>query len=471
MSNPLILNEQQQQAFDQLIEFLELPDQAFFILKGYAGTGKTTLLQQLATYLNDKKITFSLLAPTGRAASVLIAKSGFTAKTMHSELYHFKEIDGDADPAKEKTEVADYGQMRLLFEIRKPDEDDQKVYIVDEASMIGDERNDDSSFASFGSGHLLTDFMSLVGNNKVIFSGDPCQLPPVGSSDSPALSVDFFRKLGKKVFSFEMTQILRQKQDSEVLKLATQVRKMTSVNYKTKWVKLPARNSHTIAVLPFDLMKERYIEEITQNGTGDIIAISLSNQNCHQINLQVRKKLYGNPHSSLQIGDLLMVTQNNYLVPLTNGDFVEVLQVGSSLSVKGIGFLHVTVKARLTEKPHEILLCLDPLHNGQSNLNAEQQRLLMIDFSQRMREKKLKPKSELYYSAMQKDPILNSLRANFGYAVTCHKSQGGEWEKVYFFLNKGMYVMDPPELTRWWYTGITRSRDKLFLVSEWWIGG
>lgn len=470
MNNPLVLNEQQQDAFDRLIEFLQLPDQAFFILKGYAGTGKTTLLQHLAAYLDEKKTVFSLLAPTGRAASVLSTKSGFVARTLHSELYHFKDIDGDADPGKENTKEEDYGQMRLLFEIRKPDEDIQKVYIVDEASMIGDERNDDSSFASFGSGHLLTDFLTLVGSNKVIFSGDPCQLPPVGSPDSPALSVDFFRNLGKKVFSFEMTQILRQKQDSEVLKLATRVRKMTSLQFNTKWVKLPARNSPTIAVLPFEQMKERYLEELVQNGSGNSIAISLSNLNCHQINLLVRKRLYQDPHCPLQAGDLLMVTQNNYLVPLTNGDFVEVLQVGSSLSVKGISFIHVTVKARLTGKPHEILLCLDPLHNGHANLNPEQQRLLMIDFSQRMREKKIKPKTELYYSAMQKDPILNSLRANFGYAVTCQKSQGGEWDKVYFFLNRGMYVMDPPELTRWWYTGITRSRDKLFLVSEWWIG-
>lgn len=469
MSNSLILNEQQQQAFDRLIEFLALPDQAFFILKGYAGTGKTTLLQHLSAHLQEKKTVFSLLAPTGRAAAVLSAKSGFTARTLHSELYHFQDIEGDADPTKEKTEVTDYGQMRLLFAIRKPDDEIRKVYIVDEASMIGDERSDDTSFASFGSGHLLSDLITLVGSNKVIFSGDPCQLPPVGSSDSPALSVEFFKNLGKNVFTFEMTQILRQKQDSEVLKLATQVRRMT-ITYKTKWVKLPARSSAAISVLPFDQMKEQYIEELAQNGTGDTIAISLSNQNCHQINLQVRKKLHQDPHCPLQVGDLLMVTQNNYLVPLTNGDFAEVLQVGTTLSVKGIGFLHITVKARLTGKAHETLLCLDPLNNGQSNLNTHQQRILMIDFSQRMREKKIRPKTELYYSTMQKDPILNSLRANFGYAVTCHKSQGGEWEKVYFFLNKGMYVMNPPELTRWWYTGITRSRDKLFLVSEWWIG-
>ncbi len=464
------LTPHQQEAFDQIKDFLDDPEQGFFILRGYAGTGKTTLLQYLATYLDRQKRVFSLLAPTGRAAAVLSAKTGFVARTVHSELYHFKDIDGDADPAKETTSPDDFGQMRLLFEIRKPDEDSVKLYIVDEASMIGDERADATSFASFGSGHLLTDLLTLVGNNKVIFAGDPCQLPPVGSLESPALSETFFRNLGKKVQAFELNQILRQKQDSEVLRLATQVRRMTGVPFKTKWVKLPARQGVQINLFSFDQIKEKYIQSVTRQGTQHTIAISLSNVNCHQINQEVRKRLYGNAHESLKPGDLLMVTQNNYLVPLTNGDFVEVLQVGNQESVKGIQFVHVTVKARLSNKAYETMLCLDPLNSGQANLNAEQQRLLMIDFSQRMRSRRIRPKSELYFSAMQKDPWLNSLRANYGYAVTCHKSQGGEWEEVYFFLNKGMYVMSPSELTRWWYTGITRAKEKLHLVQDWWIG-
>jgi len=130
-----------------------------------------------------------------------------------------------------------------------------------------------------------------------------------------------------------------------------------------------------------------------------------------------------------------MVTQNNHLIPLTNGDFVEVVQVGHGESVKGISFIRITAKARLTGKAHETLLCLEPLNNGASNLTSDQQRLLMIDFSQRMRDKKIRPKKEAYFSNMIRDPYLNSLRANYGYAVICHKIQGGEWEKVYFFLN------------------------------------
>ena len=179
--------------------------------------------------------------------------------------------------------------------------------------------------------------------------------------------------------------------------------------------------------------------------------------------------MYGNAMAGLQVGDILMVTQNNHLVPLTNGDFAEVTQVGIEQVHQGIKFIHVTIQSQLSGKEYETLLCAEPLFNGQPNLTSEQQRMLMIDFSRKMRSKGIKPKSEPYYLALQKDPYLNSLRANFGYAVTCHKSQGGEWDNVFLFLHKGMYSMGPQALTRWWYTGITRAKEQLYLVNDWWV--
>ncbi|EPR69798.1 ATP-dependent DNA helicase [Cyclobacterium qasimii] len=471
MNKDITLNPQQADALEQIRDFLSLRGHAIFILKGYAGTGKTTLLQYLAAELEKTKKPFSLLAPTGRAAAVLRAKTGFTAKTIHSELYHFKDIDGEVEETIENPQADQYGQMRLLFEVRKADEDDDKLYIVDEASMLGDVKAEESSFASFGSGHLLTDFLSLVGKNKVIFAGDPCQLPPVGSRESPALTESWFRLQGRKVQSTEITQILRQKQDSEVLKLATRIRRMTSQTFHSRYVKLPALSRTDICLYSYDEMLNKYIQHLKAKGNEQSIAITLSNFNCLDINLKVRQHLYGNAYAPVQPGDLLMVTQNNYLIPLTNGDFAEVLEVGDLVVKKGIHFQHVTIKARLTGKTYETLLCLDPLHRGSPNLIPDQQRLLMIDFSQRMHKNKVKKKSDIYFDALYKDPYLNSLRANFGYAVTCHKSQGGEWEEVFFFLNKGMYRMEPPELLRWWYTGITRSKEKLRMVSDWWIAG
>jgi hypothetical protein len=171
----------------------------------------------------------------------------------------------------------------------------------------------------------------------------------------------------------------------------------------------------------------------------------------------------------LQAGDTLLVTQNNHLVPLSNGDFVKVVSVGEKRTRANLNFINVRVKSLLSEKDYEVLLCLDVLNGTQTNISLEQHRTLMIDFSRRMRYKNIRPNSEAYKASLIKDPYLNSLRATYGYAVTCHKAQGGEWDDVYLFLNKGMYRMEHEELFRWWYTAITRAREHLYLHDDWWI--
>jgi ATP-dependent exoDNAse (exonuclease V) alpha subunit len=460
---------QQAAALKQIKLFLASPGGGVFILKGYAGTGKTTLLQQLALELKKEKKKFVLLAPTGRAATVLRSKTGLEASTIHSELYSFSDIDGEVSENNSNPTQEEFGQMRLMFSMRTTDPNQKKLYIADEASMISDDPGDPTSYAHFGSGHLLSDLLNIVGTNKIIFSGDPSQLPPVSSGESPALSEAWMRKQGKVVQSFELKDILRQKQGSGILQLATKVRAMTHQAVFPKWVKLPASGFAQVKLLTYHEQKQRYIQEVLNNKSFDTIAICNSNLNCADINRSVRMALYKSSQAPLQVKDILMITQNNHLVPLTNGDFVEVTKVGAIQNYQGIKFIHVTVKSQLTNIEHESLLCEEVLFNGQPNLTSDQQRMLMIDFSRRMRAKRIKPKSEAYFAALQKDPYLNSLRANFGYAVTCHKSQGGEWENVYLFLHKGMYAMPPKSLTRWWYTGITRAKEQLFLVSDWWI--
>lgn len=460
---------QQSTALHQIKLFLAAPGAGVFILKGYAGTGKTTLLQQLAIQLKNNKKPFVLLAPTGRAATVLRSKTGLDAKTIHSELYHFSDIDGDADEDIDSPDVNSFGQMRLLFSLRPHSKDDKRVFIVDEASMISDVPGDPTSFAHLGSGHLLSDLLHAAGTNKVIFSGDPSQLLPVAGNQSYALSEAWMKNQGKMVQSFELTDILRQKKVSNILHLATKVRTLTQLSNYPKWVKLPAREARQVALMSHAGLKSHYVDHVSQNGSENSIAVCHSNFNCADINRTVRGFLYNDSNAPLQAGDVLMVTQNNYLVPLTNGDFVTVTNIGIEQIYLGIKFLNATVKAQLTNKKYEVLLCNDVLFNGQANLTAEQQRMLMIDFSKRMRAKGVRPKTEEYKLALQIDPYLNSLRANFGYAVTCHKSQGGEWGHVFLFLHKGMYVMEPQALTRWWYTGITRAKEKLYLVNDWWI--
>jgi ATP-dependent exoDNAse (exonuclease V) alpha subunit len=466
----LNLTSQQSTALNMMDNFLEKPGSGVFILKGYAGTGKTTLLQHWAMQLSKAGKKFVLLAPTGRAAVVLKSKTGLNSQTLHSELYHFSDIDGEPPESDKELKPESYGQMRLLFSIRQPDEETNMIYIVDEASMVSDEPGDSTSYAHFGSGHLLSDLLQIIGTNKVVFSGDPCQLPPIEGEDSPALSEEWMKKQGKSVFSYELSKILRQNEDSGILLLAGKARNLALQNHKLpQWVKLPAKDINQVSILDYVQMKRLYIDSII-SGEKNSIAICHSNFNCSDINKSVRLKLFGNTDAELQVGDLLMVTQNNRLVPFTNGDFAEVTNIGIETPYLGIKFIHVTVKSQLTGLEHEVLLCKEPLYNGQSNLRPEQQRMLMIDFSKRMRQKNIKPKSSEYFQALQKDPYLNSLRANFGYAITCHKSQGGEWDNVYLFLHKGMYIMGAETLTRWWYTGITRAKKELFITDGWWIG-
>jgi ATP-dependent exoDNAse (exonuclease V) alpha subunit len=462
-------NDTQQKTWNQLQIFLNRPGSGVFILRGYAGTGKTTLLQQLGLELKKKKEKFVMLAPTGRAATVLRAKTGLDAKTIHSELYTFSDVDGEPASTVQQPTADQYGQMRLMFAIRPADPENKKLFIVDEASMISDEPGDPTSYAHFGSGHLLSDLLHAAGTNKIIFSGDPSQLPPVGSLQSPALNEQWMKKQGKVCESAELSEILRQKAGSGILQLATHVRSQTQANQYEKWVKLKARSRNQVEISTHDDLIQRYIIHLEANGHEQTIAICHSNGNCNSINKIVRKHKYGNEIAELQVGDVLMVTQNNHRVPLTNGDFVTVSFIGQNRLHAGISFLHVRVKSQLTGHEHETFLCREPLYNGQPNLTNEQQRMLMIDFSMRMRSEGVKPKSDAYFIALQTDPYLNSLRANFGYAVTCHKSQGGEWDNVFLFLHKGMYVMPPASLCRWWYTGITRAREQLYLADGWWI--
>jgi ATP-dependent exoDNAse (exonuclease V) alpha subunit len=457
------------QAKDEIEAFLQIEGPAVFILKGYAGTGKTTLLQYVAVQLRNEEKDFELLAPTGRAAAVLRAKTGLKTSTIHSSLYQFKDIDGEPeDPKKDLAEDA-YGQMRLIFSARRIDPEIRKIFIVDEASMVGDANTEATSYAHFGSGHLLTDLMTMVGDNKLILSGDPCQLPPIGMEISPALDENWFRQQGRTVRSFEMTQILRQKAHNPILKTATALRQELAKTTHPKWVKLPARSAAEIHLHSYEQMKEHYLAHIADFGHDDSIAVCSSNYNVKDINELVRQRIHGNAYAPLQKGDLLMVSQNNYRVPLTNGDFVEITHLGESRIHCGMYFQEVQVEAKLTGLRHQTLLCLEPLQNGSPNLSNDQQRTLMIDFSRRMRAKEIKPKSSQFFDAMLTDPFLNSLRANYGYAVTCHKSQGGEWDHVFFFLNKGMYVQSPKALLRWWYTGVTRAKEHLHLVQDWWI--
>lgn len=463
------LNPEQKQAFKSIIKFIDHPAADTFVLKGYAGTGKTYLMQHLAKWLNENEISFALLASTGRAATVLRGKTGFEASTVHGELYRFSKVDGDDENIPEDAPIEKYGQMVLQFALRTPDEE-KKVYIVDEASMLSSELSPDENPASFGSGQLLPDFFHAIGTNKIIFVGDPGQLPPINQGISPALDLDWLSHNNRVAISTTLDTIERTDSGNDILVFASLIRNLPNSTSFNKFTKLPARNFNNVVI--HDNIKslfQHYLQTFKEKGTNETIAIARSNKLVSQINRAIRRDLLGQEDLPMHPKEILMVVQNNYSVPLTNGDFVEVMEVGEVSLQAGLRFQNIRVKALSSEIDYSILVSIDVLQSKEGNFTKQQSKALMVEFSRRMKSKKVKPNSDAYKQAMMKDEYLNCLKAKFGYAVTCHKAQGGEWSDVYIFLDKGMYVMEPQNLFKWWYTAVTRAKVRLHLHNDWWI--
>lgn len=464
------LNPDQKAALKALQKFVEHPAADTFVLKGYAGTGKTFLMQYFAGWLKENKHEFTLLASTGRAATVLRGKTGFDASTVHGELYRFSRIEGEEDDLPHDAPADRFGQMSLQFALRPPDEG-KRVYIIDEASMLASEIAENETLVNFGSGQLLTDFFHAAGNNKIIFVGDPGQLPPVAQPFSPALDMDWLASQQRTAISVTLDRIERNDSDNDILVLASNVRSMTP-DPAIRFPRLPARHLQNVVIHSCDQeMFEDYLQCYQEKGTSGALAVARSNQQVAAINKDMRERLFGEKDLPLKKGDVLMVVQNNNYVPLSNGDFVEVMELGETEMHVNLLFQRIRIRALLSGIEYELLISLDVLYGPDSNLSRDQSRMLMIDFSRRMLQKGIKVNSPEFKQRMMRDKVLNCLKAKFGYAVTCHKAQGGEWDDVYLFLNSKMYGMPQTELFRWWYTAITRARKRLHLAEGWWLGG
>ncbi|MCR6720205.1 MAG: DEAD/DEAH box helicase [Chitinophagaceae bacterium] len=468
MATEISLNPDQQAALQALQRFVQHPAADTFVLKGYAGTGKTFLMQHFAKWLKENNLEFSLLASTGRAATVLRGKTGFDATTVHGELYRFSRVDGDDEDLPHDAPADRFGQMSLQFSLRPPD-DKKVVYIIDEASMLASEMNNEDSVISFGSGQLLPDFFAAAGNNKIIFVGDPGQLPPVGQEYSPALDMNWLASEERTAISMTLEKIERNDAGNDILVLASAIRDMKE-DLSVRFPRLPARYLKNVHIYPSDKeLFEAYLDNYNRKGPAGSLAVARSNKMVADINRDMRQEIFGESDLPLQVGDILMVVQNNQSVPLTNGDFVEVTGLGEKETHVNLHFQIVRVKAVLSGIEHELLIALDVLYGSENNHTRDQSRMLMIDFSRRMRQKRIRVNSEVYKQRMMKDKVLNCLKAKFGYGVTCHKAQGGEWDDVYLFLNSKMYGMPQPELFRWWYTAVTRAKKRLHLTDGWWL--
>lgn len=444
---------QQREVFGLLDQFLNSEDESqCFLLKGYAGTGKTTLISALVKVLPRLKLKSVLLAPTGRAAKVISNYSGKKAFTIHKKIYRKKNA---ASP-----------EMNFVLGDNLME---NTIFIVDEASMISDMVHDYSRQS------LLEDLVSYVYNGKnckLMFVGDTAQLPPVGSELSPALNKEILSSdFRLKVLSYELTDVVRQEKESGILYNATQLRELIRKGKQT-FPKFSIRAYRDI----FRMTGERLVEGLNyaydKYGMENTIVICRSNKNANAYNQNIRNRILYR-EEEITGGDHIMVVRNNYfwLKPEDNsGDFIANGDIAKVRKVRRIeeqyGFRFAELVIELLDYPdQEPLSCkvlLDTLYTESPSLSStDQKRLfdaLMEDY-QHIENKRFRMEE------LKKDPYYNALQIKFAFAVTCHKAQGGQWPAV--FIDQG-YLSDEmlnTEFLRWLYTGVTRSNSELFLVN------
>lgn len=486
MAKKITLTASQQAAFIKLLNFINNDSERVFILKGYAGTGKTTLMRFLLEDMEKHNKHYQLLASTGRAAKILGDISGNEACTIHGLIYKYKDLNKDLSEIKENNNgIESTGQLFLIFEPTRVDMDDTEnpkcTYIVDEASMISDKEDALVTQAKFGSGRLLSELLQYDERpgSKYIFVGDPCQLPPVNSPNSPALSCEYMKDVfGIDAKEAQLTEIMRQGDGNNLITISKQIRSMWSNapadvlaygNGKV-WGKLPFDNCANISIHPnADIMISHYITNIKKKGYEYSTCLCRSNRDCLTISQTVRNAL--GLKGVLDKGELLMVTQNNPC-GLVNGDMVEVVRVGKDVEYRADQrFRKVTVKELFSSHEFEILLMESLLGTEKPNLSSEEQTKLFVDFAIRAKKKGItqRKKSLLFQQEMASDPYLNALRCMYGYAITCHKAQGGEWNEVYIKV-AGNITLNPVKSTyQWIYTAMTRAKDTLHMADAFYL--
>jgi ATP-dependent exoDNAse (exonuclease V) alpha subunit len=474
----------QLKAIQQLELFLS-NDNHIFILQGYAGTGKTTLIKVLVEYLKTEKKLFQVMAPTGRASKILRDKTGH-GSTIHKSIYNFEELK---TINKDSEDEADHS-LHYIFPINTYDFNDQQIIIVDESSMISNVESKNELF-TFGTNFLLNDLLTYsspkLSKNKIIFIGDPAQLPPVNDNNSLALKKDFFESLGYDVQESYLREIKRQS-DNLILKNATTIRDLIETENRTT-LKFDFDNSSFIKLDSFDVV-EKYTNLYPKPEIGDGGLISFSNQQCFQYNQAIRSKLFPNQINVVP-GDLLLLNNNNYHtygVELFNGDILKVIDVDSSTIIqsapvwceengkkvrKEIKLTYRKIKIRNDNHPEDIecLIIDSHLNSINKDLSFNEMRSVYINFVirfnaiQKKREEQNLPiykvGSKEFKDCLKVDPFYNALRVKYGYAITCHKAQGSEFEKVIVYDES--FCWTGIEKFQWKYTALTRSSDKVII--------
>ena len=486
------LNEDQKGFVRAMADFLNDDSKRVFILQGCAGSGKTFLMQGVARYLFSKKKKVSLIAPTGKAAKVLTKKSGFIASTIHAKIYNFHEVvevenkERNVEDDFLKAQVVGESDWVLHFNLKFNVDDISTVYIVDESSLIGN-REVDNETLKFGSGKLLHDLLTYINPNfkenarKVIFVGDMYQLPPVGMNHSPALTVEDIYKECPYLASLDAIQmymlqaVVRQKEGSGVLKVATYIREKLKQQRFNEF--LIEEHPHDVTKIAHAQFISTYMDAVKKKGLGRVIAIAYSNAYVDIYNRLIRAQLFPQ-REEITEGDLLQIVMNTCVGDeyLLNGDFVRVAQVGTRIVRKvkmgeeEVELLFRDVVIEFEGCKHRGLLLETLLLSKERALTKIERKALYKDFmirhskeiAEAAKESK-KKRHEKITELLLKDIYINALQVKYGYAITCHKSQGSEWDTVFLDCNLKRGFKNR-ETFQWFYTGVTRSSNQLYLV-------
>jgi len=422
-----------------------------FLMTGYAGTGKTSVVASLAATLNTLRQKSVLLAPTGRAAKVLRSYTGMEAYTIHRKIY------------RQKSATDGVGKFVLDRNLHK-----ETYFIVDEASMIPDESSEGSMF---GSGRLLDDLLEYVytgADCKLILVGDVAQLPPVGSIVSPALDENVLRSTGFALQMFELRQVIRQSEGSGILMNATAVRQQVN-DGDLSVPELVLHGYSDIVRLGGAELIDTLSETYGSCGTDGAIVVVNSNNLANRYNQGIRNRVFFR-EEEISTGDIVMVVKNNYYWLkeeestsfIANGDIAEVRRIRKYEEMYGMRFAEMTLWFRDSELEIDAKVMLDTLMMSTPSLSPEKSRELY--FAVLADHPGIKSKRK-QYEAVRDDPYYNALQIKFAYAVTCHKSQGGQWERV--FIDQGMFNRQEPTIDylRWFYTALTRATDRVYLVN------
>ena len=456
---PFVPTKEQEFSLEMISQFLlSSEERKVFLLCGYAGTGKTSLVAALVKTMEQLERRTVLLAPTGRAAKVFSSYSGKSAYTIHKWIYRQKSILNSS--------------VFTLMENRAVN----TLFIVDEASMIANEGS-----SNFGSGALLDDLVEFVYSGRgcsLLLLGDNAQLPPVGELLSPALSIDYLRSMFLDVSTVEMTQVMRQLDGSGILYNATMLRTLISTDNSTSLPQIKLKGFPDICRVQGEELIEAIDSCYGEVGLDETIVLCRSNKRANIYNDGIRRRILYR-EDELNRGDMLMVVKNNYywreelgkadktildkLDFIANGDMAEIVYVGAAEEMYGCRFADVTLSLNDYDNCElDVKIMLGTLTSESPSLTKSENEQLFAEVWNDYPEIKSKRKR---MEEVRKNPYYNALQVKYGYAVTCHKAQGGQWKRV--FLDQGYVTpeMSGSDYFRWLYTAFTRATEKLYLVN------